>query len=331
MARVVLGIGMSHSPLLALPGERWVERGNDDRANKGLNTIDGRFVDYETVNAAVKDRYADIAVTETFVRQDKQAQDALDRLASDFARIKPDVAVIVGDDHYELFSPANMPAIAIYHGKDILTHEADKHEEGHWRNTVAAMYAMDEVHTYPAHPELGEKLIEQLIDRDFDIGSSARVDDPKTLGFGHAYGFVAERIFGGREVPIVPVMLNTYFPPNAPTPRRCYNFGMALKESLEAIPMDLRVAVIGSGGLSHFIVEEELDRQILTALEHHDEHVLRNIDVNALKSGSSEIRCWIAAGGAFRGLKHQWSEYVPARRTPAGTGIGLGFAAWYNV
>lgn len=331
MARVVLGIGMSHSPLLALPGERWVERGNDDRANKGLNTIDGRFVDYDTVNAAVKDRYADIAVTETFVRQDKQAQDALDRLASDFARIKPDVAVIVGDDHYELFSPANMPAIAIYHGKDILTHEADKHEEGHWRNTVAAMYAMDEVHTYPAHPELGEKLIQQLIERDFDIGSAARVDDPKALGFGHAYGFVAERIFGGREVPIVPVMLNTYFPPNAPTPRRCYNFGMALKESLEAIPMDLRVAVIGSGGLSHFIVEEELDRRILTALEHHDEEVLRNIDVNALKSGSSEIRCWIAAGGSFRGLKHQWSEYVPARRTPAGTGIGLGFAAWYNA
>ena len=84
MARVVLGIGMSHSPLLALPGERWVERGNDDRANKGLNTIDGRFVDYNTVNATVKDRYADVAVTETFVRQDKEAQDALDRLADDF-------------------------------------------------------------------------------------------------------------------------------------------------------------------------------------------------------------------------------------------------------
>jgi aromatic ring-opening dioxygenase catalytic subunit (LigB family) len=191
------------------------------------------------------------------------------------------------------------------------------------------MYAMDAVHTFPAQAELAEKLIEQLIERDFDIGSAARVDDPKTLGFGHAYGFVAERIFRGREVPIVPVMLNTYFPPNAPTPRRCYNLGMAIKESLEAIPMDLRVAVVGSGGLSHFIVEEEFDRQILKALETHDEDVLRSLPVNALKSGSSEIRCWITAGGAFRGLKHQWSEYIPARRTPAGTGIGLGFATWY--
>lgn len=329
MARVVMGIGMSHSPLLALPGERWTERGRDDRANPGLNTFDGRLVDYDTVNSTVKDRYADIAVVENFVKQEDQAQRALDRLADDFAKIKPDVCVIIGDDHYELFSPANMPAIAIYHGKEILTHEAARHEDGSWRNTVAAMYAMDHVHTYPAQAELAEKLIEQLIERDFDIGSAARVDDPKTLGFGHAYGFVAERIFRGREVPIVPVMLNTYFPPNAPTPRRCYNLGMAIKESLEAIPMDLRVAVVGSGGLSHFIVEEEFDRQILKALETHDEDVLRTLPVNALKSGSSEIRCWIAAGGAFRGLKHQWSEYIPARRTPAGTGIGLGFATWY--
>jgi hypothetical protein len=329
MARVVMGIGMSHSPLLALPGERWTERGRDDRANPGLNTFDGRLVDYDTVNSTVKDRYADIAVVENFVKQEDQAQRALDRLAGDFAKIKPDVCVIIGDDHYELFSPANMPAIAIYHGKEILTHEAARHEDGSWRNTVAAMYAMDTVHTFPAQAELAEKLIEQLIERDFDIGSAARVDDPKTLGFGHAYGFVAERIFRGREVPIVPVMLNTYFPPNAPTPRRCYNLGMAIKESLEAIPMDLRVAVVGSGGLSHFIVEEEFDRQILKALETHDEDVLRSLPVNALKSGSSEIRCWITAGGAFRGLKHQWSEYIPARRTPAGTGIGLGFATWY--
>jgi len=329
MARVVMGIGMSHSPLLALPGERWTERGRDDRANPGLNTFDGRLVDYDTVNSTVKDRYADIAIVDNFVKQEAQAQRALDRLADDFAKIKPDVCLIVGDDHYELFSPANMPAIAIYHGKEILTHEAARHEDGSWRNTVAAMYAMDAVHTFPAQAELAEKLIEQLIERDFDIGSSARVDDPKTLGFGHAYGFVAERIFRGREVPIVPVMLNTYFPPNAPTPRRCYNLGMAIKESLEAIPMDLRVAVVGSGGLSHFIVEEEFDRQILKALETHDEDVLRTLPVNALKSGSSEIRCWITAGGAFRGLKHQWSEYIPARRTPAGTGIGLGFAAWY--
>jgi hypothetical protein len=329
MARVVMGIGMSHSPLLALPGERWTERGRDDRANPGLNTFDGRLVDYDTVNSTVKDRYADIAIVENFVKQEDQAQRALDRLADDFAKIRPDVCVIIGDDHYELFSPANMPAIAIYHGKEILTHEAARHEDGSWRNTVAAMYAMDHVHTYPAQAELAEKLIEQLIERDFDIGSAARVDDPKTLGFGHAYGFVAERIFRGREVPIVPVMLNTYFPPNAPTPRRCYNLGMAIKESLEAIPMDLRVAVVGSGGLSHFIVEEEFDRQILKALETHDEDVLRTLPVNALKSGSSEIRCWIAAGGAFRGLKHQWSEYIPARRTPAGTGIGLGFATWY--
>lgn len=329
MGKVVMGIGMSHSPLLALPAERWGERGDDDRRNTGLNMIDGRLVDYPTVARERGEPWADVAGIPTYRKLEAGAQSALDRLADDLEKVAPDVVVIVGDDHYELFSPANMPAIAIYHGKEAHSHEAARAEEGNWRNAVAAMYAMDEVHTFPVHDELAEELVRALVARDFDIGSSALVEDPKKLGFGHAYGFVVERLYRGRTIPMVPVMLNTYFPPNVPTPRRCYNLGMALKEAIEASPKDLRVAVIGSGGLSHFLVEEELDRKLLDAFRTHDADVLRAIPVEALKSGSSEILCWIAAAGAFRGLPHRWSEYFPARRTPAGTGIGLGFGAWY--
>ena len=117
MGKVVMGIGMSHSPLLALDGERWDERANDDRQNQRLNTIDGRFVPYGEIADAVKDRYADIAITEKFIEQDAAAQRALDRLGDDLAKVAPDVVVIIGDDHYELFSSANMPAISIYHGE----------------------------------------------------------------------------------------------------------------------------------------------------------------------------------------------------------------------
>lgn len=329
MAKVVMGIGMSHSPLLALPGDRWGERGADDQKNPGLNLIDGRLVDYPTVVKELGEKWGHVANIETYRRLEDGAQRALDRLADDLDRVRPDVVVIVGDDHYELFSAANMPAIAIYHGKEALSHEQAPYPKDHWRTTVAQLYAMDEVHTFPVHDELAAELVAGLMARDFDIGSSAKVEDPRTMGFGHAFGFVVERIYRGKTIPMVPVMLNTYFPPNVPTPKRCYNLGMALKEAIEASPKDLRVAVIGSGGLSHFIVEEELDHKLLNAFRTHDADVLRSIPVNALKSGSSEILCWIAAAGAFRGLPHQWSEYFPARRTPAGTGIGLGFGAWY--
>jgi hypothetical protein len=329
MGKVVMGIGMSHSPLLALDGERWDERASDDRQNQRLNTIDGRFVPYGEIADAVKDRYADIAITEKFIEQDAAAQRALDRLGDDLAKVAPDVVVIIGDDHYELFSSANMPAISIYHGEQILTHPWPEQEAGNWRNTVAIEYAMDHVHRYPAHPQLGEQLIAALIDKEFDVASAARIDNPEKLGFGHAYGFVIERIFRGRPIPVVPVLLNTYFPPNAPTPKRCYDLGKALRQCIDESPLDLRVAVLASGGLSHFVVEEELDRRIIAALLADDANVLRSLPVAALQSGSSEIRCWVAAAGAFSGLGNQWLEYIPARRTAAGTGIGLGFGAWY--
>ena len=329
MAKIVMGIGMSHSPLLALEGERWVERGNDDRQNNELNTIDGRLVPYREIERASQARYASEATEENFIKMEHEAQRNLDRLADDLERVKPDVAVIIGDDHYELFSPANMPTISIYHGEQILTHQWPKAEENNWRNTVAVSYAMDEVHAYPCEAGLGESLIKDLIARDFDVSSAARVEDPKVMGFGHAFGFVIERIFRGKRIPVVPVMLNTYFPPNTPTPKRCFNFGAALCECIEVLRSDQRIVVIASGGLSHFVVEEELDRKIVHALVHKDAEALRSLPIDALKSGSSEILCWVAAASAFFSLPNRWINYIPARRTPAGTGIGLCFGAWF--
>ena len=46
MARIVIGIGTSHSPLLPLTAEQWLERADDDRRNTRLNLSDGRFVTY---------------------------------------------------------------------------------------------------------------------------------------------------------------------------------------------------------------------------------------------------------------------------------------------
>ena len=66
MGKVVMGIGLSHSPLLALPAERWGERGADDQNNPGLNLIDGRLVDYKTVVRELGERWGEVANVATY-------------------------------------------------------------------------------------------------------------------------------------------------------------------------------------------------------------------------------------------------------------------------
>jgi hypothetical protein len=193
---------------------------------------------------------------------------------------------------------------------------------------VTKGYAMDAAHEFAGHPELALDLIRGLIERDVDVGVSARIDDPGKAGFGHAYGFIVERLFKGRAIPVVPVLLNTYYPPNQITARRCYDIGRALRESIEASGLNLRVAVAASGGLSHFVVDDVLDQGILDALRAKDAQALREIPQAALNSGSSEIRNWIMVAALVEGLKLAWSEYHPVRRTPAGTGTGVAFASW---
>jgi 3-O-methylgallate 3,4-dioxygenase len=124
------------------------------------------------------------------------------------------------------------------------------------------------------------------------------------------------------------VVLNTYYPPNQPRPRRCYRFGQTLRSAIERWPRDERIGIIASGGLSHFTIDEGLDRLVLESLRDSNEEALAAIPVAKLNSGSSEIRNWIVVAGAAEKLETQWQEYVPLYRSPAGTGCGMGFAVW---
>ena len=329
MARIVYGLGASHSPMLTLEGKRWSERAADDMRNPGLNTSDGRFVSYEQLARENGAPYGSVATEERFLQVERASQRALDRLAAEIEASAPDVVVIVGDDQQELFSAANMPAVSIYYGERVVMHPFEINERSpSWLGAVTKGYAMDAAHEFAGHPELALDLIRGLIERDVDVGVSARIDDPGKAGFGHAYGFIVERLFKGRAIPVVPVLLNTYYPPNQITARRCYDIGRALRASIEASVLNLRVAVAASGGLSHFIVDDVLDQGVLDALRAKDAQALREIPQAALNSGSSEIRNWIMVAALVEGLKLAWSEYHPVRRTPAGTGTGVAFASW---
>ena len=144
---------------------------------------------------------------------------------------------------------------------------------------------------------------------------------------GHAYSFV-HRFYLPDGVPMVPVFLNAYYPPNQPSPARCVALGQAMRRAVESLPGDARVGVMASGGLSHFVVDEAFDQSVIEALRRKDAGFFRNAPLTKLMSGSSEMRNWICMAGVLGSLEMQWVSYVPGYRTPALSGTGLCFASF---
>jgi hypothetical protein len=179
---------------------------------------------------------------------------------------------------------------------------------------------------HPVQSALSAHVAEQLARDDFDITVFTQQPAGRTLG--HAFTFPRYRLGLPAETPIVPVFVNTYYPPNVPSAARCYELGRALRRAVESWPHEARVAVVASGGLSHFVVDEELDRQVLDAFTARDATVLGSLSRDQMRSGTSEILNWIVAAGALEDLAPTVLDYVPGYRSPAGTGAGMAFVRW---
>ena len=327
MAQIVIGLGTSHSPLVVTEARMWEQRAISDRSNRDLYDRDGKRCTYEDLERSGR-RYERESALEHLTGQSRAAQSALDRLAAELAAERPDVVMIVGDDQHELFDVGNMPAVSIFYGDEATTHTFGQRSIGdpEFMRALAEGYAMDQHHRFACDRELACDLIRHLIEDGIDLAVSSRVSAPDAHGFGHAYGFVLKRLMANVRAPILPVMLNCYYPPNQPTPARCYAIGRALRAAIESSKLERRVAVVASGGLSHFVTNEELDGRVLDALKTGHTSDLSRLPVELLNSGSSEIRNWIAVAAMFQSVKAKWSEYLPVYRTVAGTGIGLAFA-----
>ena len=330
MAQLIAAFATSHTPILALVADEWEARAVNDRKNPLLWDTAGVHRSYDDIAERVGNRYADRAQPAVWQMQYDAAQRDLDRLAGALEAAVPDVLIIVGDDEQELFSLANFPAFSVYYGETAVmtTLRVSPDPEFAWRKTVSAGYGMDAHHRFDAAPAFARELIDRLMDEGFDLGAAASVPNPREAGFGHAYGFVVTRLMPRKRVPIVPVMVNCYYPPNQPKPARCYALGQALRRAIESTPGDLRVAIMASGGLSHFVTNEPLDLAVIDALHSDDHDALAQLPAHLLNSGSSEIRNWITVGGALGDLHNDFFEYYPVYRTPAGTGCGMAFASW---
>jgi 3-O-methylgallate 3,4-dioxygenase len=278
----------------------------------------------------VRERSEDIAkylTPESWSAMNVGAQAALDRLAETLASAKVDAVVIIGDDQKELFATHNIPAMLIYCG-EFIPNNGYVPPEGQpkWLADAFRKHygATDELH--PIAADLSLYLINYLMEREFDLAISEKLPDGQ--GEGHAFAFVHTRLMQGNVVPAVPIFLNTFYPPNQPRSRRCFKLGQEIRRAVESFPENYRVAVIASGGLSHFAIDIELDHLVIEAMRTGDTDALLSIPFAKLQSGSSEILNWIALHGATQHLEYQWCDYFPGYRTLAGTGTGLGFGVW---
>jgi 3-O-methylgallate 3,4-dioxygenase len=334
MARIVLGIGTSHTPMLNVGPEEWPLFEELDRKRAHLHK-DGTRATYDELLAVAPSSLRAELVSARHAKRHGEAMAAIGRLQEALTAAKLDVVVIVGDDQNEVYGAGNMPSILVYRGETIANvpnrttrkRDADVAWRPDWAKRASARYYEErETRHYPVHAKLAHHLTTTLIDREFDVASANAL--PEGEGEGHAFAFVHKRILDGATIPVVPVFLNTYYPPNQPSPRRCYKLGQAIRAAIEAYPEDLRVGVVASGGLSHFTIDEALDNEVIRALRAKDAEALQSLPREQLKSGSSEIRNWICAAGALEHLDLEWVHYTPGYRTPAGTGTGLCFGCW---
>jgi Catalytic LigB subunit of aromatic ring-opening dioxygenase len=332
MARLIAAFGSSHSIMLVAQREDWMHgfRAIDPK-NAHYFDAAGRATDYATLLAAAPPEAADLASPERLSARYDAAQAAMDRLRDAIAAARLDVLLIVGDDQTELFRTSNNPAIAIFHGPTIRNTVREPASPNDSWVKAARMWRHEPEadREYPVKSELAAWLIRQLCDRDFDITAMDGLERGQFEG--HAFQFVHRRLLKGHALPVIPVILNTFDPPNQPTPRRCVQLGAALRELVEAWPQDLRVGVIASGGLSHFVVDEALDQEVLDAVRTKNSAALAALDPLRLQAGSSEIRNWIVVAEMARGLDLDTVDYIPAYRSPALTGTGLAFASWRTL
>jgi hypothetical protein len=321
--------------MLSIPPEVWPERVKADRANP-RHFYRGKTYTFEELAALRKhERLAEQCTPEVSRERHDRCRRAISRLGDIFQENRPDIALVVGNDQMEVFTSEHVPAFAVFWGEYVegipRTPEfLAKLPPGIAR---AEMDRTPPAYTrYPCLPELGRHIIRNAIAENFDVAQITKLTTGEigSNAVPHAYGFVYRRLMRDHVVPHVPVFVNTFYPPNQPPAARCFNFGRMLARAVSSWPGGERAAVIASGGLTHWVLDEAFDRKVLDMLAGGDIAGLSKIPDEIFQAGTSEIKNWIAVAGMMfeAGLAMQLVDYVPCYRSEAGTGNAMGFAFW---
>jgi hypothetical protein len=313
MAKIVAAAGTSHAFALRNP-EEWDASRKSNRqgyARRFGNEPEEHPNVAQETDEDIKYRYSSI-------------RKAHDMIVEKLGEGRIDALIVIGDDQNENFTEQTyIPQMAIYTGEQFKTRQQGGPPGA---GTV-----------YQCHPELAEHLYTATVDAGFDtVGIHSLPDD---ILRAHAIGPVLERVVPEADIRIVPVWVEGIHVP-APSPARCYAFGQALAKGVESWPGNERVAVVASGGISHYTagypykhapnaiygnISVDFDRKLFDDLgkgKTESWSSLTNADL--LEHGDPELRSWITMLGMIGKTAPESWTYEPFFR-----GImGMGVAYW---
>jgi 2,3-dihydroxyphenylpropionate 1,2-dioxygenase len=205
---------------------------------------------------------------------------AMRKLGKVLDETMPDALIVFASDHMETFFLKSVPTFAIVAGERANAAFAGKT----W--------------SPPIHQPLAEGLLEQLVRRDFDMAYS------QDAALGHSFAALFEWIREDRNIPVVPIFVNTYLPP-LPSARRCAALGKAIADIIAVRPEN--VALIASGGMSHYPGTSkyyqpafDFDHWCIRELENGHSESFLNLSVEQLDEvGNTEMLPWAPVLGAI--------------------------------
>jgi len=311
MAQVVSVICSSHTPGFMVPPDRWnvIHQGRIDQRTSPVPAELQSKLDAETPEITKQHHASCIA--------------ALRRLRDYFQAARPDLVVMFGDDQSENFHARNMPPFCVFTGKSIFGYPW-KILQTVFGETPGRRFEV------PANAELATNLVRAAYEKGFDLSWSQEFPDAQ-WGLPHSMIRMVEKL--EIEVPVIPVHINAFDEP-APTPHRCFQLGKMMNEVFnEILPRNARLAIIGSGGLSHEAagdnagwIDADHDQWVLRQVREGDYESLASLtnqDLN--RCWNQELRNWLAALGFLRGNRPpDYLEYVLSYRSL----VGNAFAAW---
>ncbi|MEE2997120.1 MAG: hypothetical protein VX700_08240 [Pseudomonadota bacterium] len=212
--------------------------------------------------------------------EDKETLDRVKILAAEngarMEALKPDLAIVIANDHANQFLLHCVPSFALHRGGIA---------KGHFAGRDFA---------FKVDSDTSTALLRYLQDEKFDpaFTSIAELD----------YAFGIPLTFLGINIPIIPIYVNAYIPPQ-PHIERCYHLGQAIDRGLKALGK--RAIVIASGGLSHFPGTDryanpatDFDLKLMGELGAGNLRWLLSLDEKVLDdTGNIELRCWSVAAG----------------------------------
>ena len=228
------------------------------------------------------------------------------------AKLKPDVAILVYNDHANAFSLELIPTFLLG-----VAAEFPIADEGFGARPVPKVIG---------HPKFAWSLVESLILDEFDmvIANAMTVDHGLTVPLSVTCGQPAEWPFK-----VVPLCVNVVqYPP--PTGLRCYKLGQAIARAVEAFPEDLRVVIYGTGGMSHQLqgeragfVNSEFDRRFLDGMVDDPARLTKLTHTQYMREGGSEgieMVMWLTMRGAMGDkVREAYRFYhVPTSNTASG-------------